>query len=321
MEYFHKQGDSVYWVVSGKHLTSPMRNINKDSYFLKMILPRVKICFVTHEFRHICKSIPSDIIVVNLWHGVALKKMGYDSMLDVRRFDLDEKVNPYLRNDFLISASEGSKKHMESCMGFDSDKVIALGQPRTDILFEKGADKNYCRSLKNSFYNKYKSIFLYAPTFRDSGESGSIYKNVVDSFINYASIDDLLVLRLHPEDKSIAETLVGSAGNVILSNATDPIQDLLVADVLISDYSSIIFDYMILSRPVFLYIPDFSSYMSDRSGFYFDYEYVMRGAYIYKNDLDKELWRVDRNKNKWVFPCVDFLQTKNASCLLHERFH
>ena len=321
MEYFHKQGDPVYWVVSEKNLTTPMRNIKKNSYFLKMILPRVKVCFVTHEFRHICKSIPSDIVVVNLWHGVALKKMGYDSILDVKRFGLDKKENPYLRNDFLISANEDSKKHMESCMSFDSDKVIALGQPRTDILFEKGVDKNYCRLLKNSFYKSYKLIFLYAPTFRDSGESCSIYKNVVDSFINYASVDDLLVLRLHPEDKSIAEALVGSVDNIILSNAADPIHDLLIADVLISDYSSIIFDYMILSRPIFLYVPDFSSYISNRSGFYFDYEEVMTGAYIYKNDIDHKLWIVDRDKNKCFYPCVEFLQTKGASYSVYERFH
>lgn len=320
MEYFHEKNKKVYWVSTMKYIDGSWRGIMSNSLILKLLLPRVKVCFITHGYQNVCKSIPSAITIVNLWHGIALKKMGYDSMLDIKRFNLREK-NPYLRNDYLISSSGVTKRDMQSCMDLHPRKVLALGQPRTDILFEKGKDKAYCQSIKSDASKNYNTIFLYAPTFRDSGGSEHIYRQIVDSFVSYASDNSLLILRLHPEDKSTGSALIDDAKNVMLSVALDPIQDLLMADVLISDYSSIIFDFMILERPIYLFVPDYSSYMSGRSGFYFDYDDIMEGAVMYKNVLDSQLWRSPVNEKRHIYPAVNSLHNKKAAASVYNYFH
>ena len=320
MAYFYEKKEKVYWVSTKKNIDGSKRGIMSNSFILKLLLPRVKVCFITHGYQNVCKSIPSAITIVNLWHGIALKKMGYDSMLDIKKFNLREK-NPYLRNDYLISSSDVTKRDMQSCMNLYPRKVLALGQPRTDILFEKGKDKVYCQSIKSDASKNYNTIFLYAPTFRDSGGSEHIYRRIVDSFVSCASDNSLLILRLHPEDKSIGEALIDGARNVMLSSTLDPIQDLLMADVLISDYSSIIFDFMILERPIYLFTPDYSSYMSDRSGFYFDYDDIMKGTVMYKNALDSQLWCSPVSEKRHIYPAVNSLHNKKPSASVYNYFH
>lgn len=320
MEYFYRQGAKVYWVASREEARRSTLNINRNSLFLKLILPRVNVCFITHNRNDVCQPMPTAITVVNLWHGIALKKMGYDSSLDKTRLNLSANRNPYLANDFLIASSEASRPSMQSCMNLSPARVLALGQPRTDILFERGKERAFCDSIKPEAYRQHNKLFLYAPTFRDSGSSETIYRQVVDSFTANANAEDLLILRLHPEDKSMGQALVAGASNVCLSQVEDPIDELLMADALISDYSSIVFDYMILQRPIFLFVPDYVSYTADRSGFYFDFKEIMHGAVIYQQQLDSLMWQVVENSERTQYPAVDILHTQNASALLYEKF-
>ena len=320
LEYFEKQNALVYWVVSPMARIGPRRNVMANSLFLKILLPRVKVCFITHGLGDVCRRLPREVIVVNSWHGIPLKKMGYDSSMDRHRFNLNEGENPYKKNNFLIAASEISRPHMQSCMGLSENEVLPLGQPRTDVLYHKGMDSDFCDSIRADLYGNSKAVFLYAPTFRDSGDAEVIYQCVIESFVNYANLDDLLVLRLHAEDQSNASRLIEKKKNIVLSKAIDPIDDLLVADVLISDYSSIVFDYMLLGRPIFLFVPDYINYVSNRGGLYFDFKDVMRGAIILDDQVDREVWQSYLGFKDVFYPAAKLMHIKDSSASLYERF-
>lgn len=321
MDYYQKKGMITYWVSKKRKLSLKKNQLFRNSLFLKLILPRVKICFITHESTDILQRIPGSILIVNLWHGIALKKMGYDSDIDKINMRLNDIKNPYTKNNFVISSSNTTKKHMQSCMNLPHDSVLPFGQPRTDILFNKSYIHFKKSKIKKESYSIYKSIYLYAPTFRDSGSPGEIYKEVVNSFIKHADKDDLLILRLHPREKSEAKKIALLASNIITSKYSDPINDLLVADALISDYSSIIFDYMILSRPIFLFTPDIKEYTHYRSGFYFNYENIMDGAFIFKHSFERQTWNKDFLNDNYEYPSANFLHTKNAASQIYNFFN
>lgn len=320
MLYFQNKGHLIFWITGKKRWLPRKNHLNRNSLLLKLILPRVKICFITHESNDICKQIPDPILIVNLWHGIALKKMGYDSDVDIKNMQLNEIKNPYDRNNFIISSSSITQKHMMSCMHFSAESVLPFGQPRTDILFNKSKANLLRKKIKAENYSSYKSIYLYAPTFRDSGYGTKIYKSVVNSFVKHADKDDLLILRLHPREKLEAKKIALLSDNVVISKFSDPINDLLVSDALISDYSSIIFDFMILSRPIFLYIPDIIEYKSVRSGFYFDYEKIMNGATFLKNEFEHKIWSNDLLHREYEYMSAKLLHRPNAASRIYNHF-
>ncbi|WP_165385475.1 CDP-glycerol glycerophosphotransferase family protein [Pseudoalteromonas phenolica] len=246
------------------------KNILKSQYYIA----RAKYVFVSHSFFDIGSFIQKTTQVVNLWHGVALKKMGYDSEVDVNGFLSTLKENPYTNNDFVIVANEYSKEHMVSCMQLSPDRVLNLGQPRNDVLLESKTKRPLEKSINQT------TSFLYAPTFRgDESKALSIYRSIIESFEKFAPMDSNLVLRLHPNEAHLVQKITYS-NRVKLSNTEDIQEELLASDVLISDYSSVVFDFALTEKPVILFVPDKNEYFKERTGFYFEFDILFEGVSI-----------------------------------------
>lgn len=294
--------------------------IKKNSIGLLIALARARYAFVTHSFQDFGGIAIKTCPIINLWHGIPIKKMGFDSHNDIKLFSL-HAFNPYKINDFVISSSKITKPFSMSCMNISSSKVLALGQPRNDFLYENRNNQHLIKKLKLNYSEKCNvKIFLYAPTFRDQKNTSlNIYDNLINSFTKNSKQNDILVLRLHPKEKKLlANTILPE--NVMLSIISDVQEELLAADIMISDYSSIIFDFSILKRPIILYTPDKHCYFKNRGGSYFDYDETLRECKTINNNEIDSIWiAADDKENNYT--TLAPLHTLFASQSIYEKFN
>ena len=298
--YYLKQGINCTWVASDdacylevekkleKHPNAKV--IRRNSIKLLVTLARAKYVFVTHSFQDLGGVAIKTCPIINLWHGIPIKKMGFDSQNDIKLFSLDT-FNPYKLNDFVISSSEVTKSFSISCMNITPSKVLPLGQPRNDFLYGNRKNKSLIKELKSNYSELDEGkLFLYAPTFRDEDNiSLSIYMDLINSFTKSAQKNDTLVLRLHPKERELLVS-IKLPDNIKHSKITDVQEELLAADILISDYSSIIFDFSILKKPIILFTPDRDGYFENRGGSYFEYDKILRECNAVKDHEIDSIW-------------------------------
>lgn len=211
-----------------------------------------------------------ETIVVQLWHSCGIfKKFGYDAEDDISK---DYKGFPSKNFDLVTVTSPICTNTFMSAFHIPREKIKDLGLSRTDCFF----NQEYIEKCQEDFYNTYpqakgKKIVLWAPTFR--GNAGNPILVGKDSILNLQSKlgnDWFVVIKLHPHFKNMGDF-----------NSLIPTERLLpVIDLLISDYSTVIFEYLLFNKPLVLFVPDFDDYFS-RRGFYFDYNELP--GYIVKN--------------------------------------
>lgn len=217
------------------------------------------------------------------WHGTPLKrlaadiKVGEGSTFYRSKMSRDKMVESYLKDsagyDYMISANRFSTKVFQSAFKVDKDVIIETGYPRNDVLFRGTKEK--IDSLKEA-YNvpKDKKVILYAPTWRDNAfdEKGYVFELEVNFEKWQEALGDEYVVIYKPhyliyntKNKSMPQ------GFVIDASFCQDINDLyLISDILITDYSSVFFDYGVLKRPVLFYMYDLEKYRDNLRGFYLD---------------------------------------------------
>lgn len=211
--------------------------------------------------------------IISTWHGGGpYKKTSVDVYTDYW-YKKQAKMNSD-NVDFILSSCKYFSDLEAKSMGFRPDQIVPAGLPRNDVLFHNHEDiKNKVRR-KLSIPNGVKFI-LFAPTFR-SKENEFSNMSVVENYIELnpnmllSTLEEkfkckwVCGIRLHPKLSNIDMSKM----NVINCTTYPDMQELLCcADVIISDYSSLIWDYSFTYRPIFLYAPDIEQYEKDR-GFY-----------------------------------------------------
>lgn len=252
--------------------------------------------------------------IIQLWHGTGtIKKLGQDVNTG-RLKKLERKANSRITH--LIVNSEKTKKVYAKAFGIKEEKVFIYGLPRTDLFF----DTVKVNERKQNFYNKYpmlkgKKLILYVPTFRDQEYLHPKLALDIGIWCERLPEEYVLLLRLHPYvaeafEKDQDMKSLQMEGDRILSMSSYPdISTLLfVSDYLITDYSSVIFEYCLLGRPMIFYAYDLETFSDQGRGFYENYEEYIPGPVVKnteevieilkKNQFDME--RIDRfTKNSY----------------------
>lgn len=200
--------------------------------------------------------------VIQIWHACgAFKKFG----LDVAGCDVEKELKSHKQYDAVIVSSEEVRKVYAEAFGIPEGRVLALGTPRTDRLL---SEKNK-RETRKRFYEKYpeyqkKKIIVYAPTFRETGGERielepQLDWNKVSTFLGQ---DKVLLIRNHPVMKY--DLLKGAEFQNIKNVPEENTNDLmLVADVVVTDYSSVMFEAALLNKSMVFYCPDLENYDRD----------------------------------------------------------
>ncbi len=207
------------------------------------------------------------------WHGtVALKRIEKDAQNNLDEFYVAGAKNDSKLADVILSGCRFFTELCRRAFWYDGE-ILECGSPRSDALFATDSEKQ--AEIKKSLgLSEDTGMVLYAPTFRADG-SLDCYRMDFEGVLNALEAQTgrkwVLLVRLHP---NIAEKADFISYSQRIINAT-VFQDLYTliptVDMVITDYSSVMFDASLIGKPVFLFATDTASYMQDRN-FYFDLE-------------------------------------------------
>jgi CDP-glycerol glycerophosphotransferase len=229
-------------------------------------------------------------LYIQTWHGTPLKKLALD-MEDVFMSgesgisDYKEKFVENVRTwDYLISQNPFSTEVFRRAFDFKGE-MLEIGYPRNDVLFSGNTPEHIWELKEKLGLPKDKKILLYAPTWRDDEFLGnncyrfqpklSFERMQEELSGEYVMIVKYHYLIMDAVDWSGYENFVYT-----FDQSRDIAELFLVADALITDYSSVMFDYSILKRPQYFFAYDLEKYRDKLRGFYFDYEEEMPGPVV-----------------------------------------
>lgn len=235
--------------------------------------------------------------LIQVWHAAgAFKTFGFSRLGKPGTPKLKDTANR--KYDKVTVSSSNVINCYAEAFGISSGKVSPLGIPRTDVFF----DKEYENKAKDKFYSKYphlkdKKIILFAPTYRGRNRRTSYYP--IDAFnpveiCNQLDEDYVILMKHHFFVDEHFKVPKEYSDKIIDIDITEDINDLFfITDILITDYSSIVFEASLLDIPMLFYVFDLETYISERS-FYFEYKNFVPGKITYNQD---ELIESIKNKD------------------------
>lgn len=222
-------------------------------------------------------------VYVQTWHGTPLKRLGMDIVNGTekkrsrsgrslekigRSYQIDSR-----RYTYMISPNSFSTEVFQSAFGVKRTQIVEMGYPRNDVLYKPSVDriavlrKKYC-------IPEGKQVLLYAPTWRDNDFdiSGYILNLQVD-FQRWKRILTDYVVLLKPHYFIVNQIKVDASLREfvrIMPPKSDINELYLISNCMVTDYSSVFFDYALLNRPIYFYMYDLEKYREELRGFYLD---------------------------------------------------
>ncbi len=202
--------------------------------------------------------------LIQLWHACgALKRFGYDTADDIPK---NYRGHVFRGTDLVTVSSEACRAPFASAMKLPIANVKALGVSRTDRYFDPEYRSRCLEKLKRLHPEaEGKKIVLWAPTFRGNPGKAEVISLDLSKLSAALGEEYLVLASLHPHMKESGENLP------LCRLSTEEM--LPLTDLLIADYSSLIYEYVLVGKALVLYVPDFDNYAAKR-GFYMDYSEI-----------------------------------------------
>jgi CDP-glycerol glycerophosphotransferase (TagB/SpsB family) len=220
-------------------------------------------------------------VFLHTWHGSPLKRIAHDRVSQ-------DFANWHHRRqllvarggwDYLISQSPFCTEALRSAFLYDG-KMLELGYPRNDLLSSPKAEEVRRRTREHLGIAPESRVILYAPTWRDNYRVGRVFDKIV--FLETAEVvrqvpDSVVLVRGHYNSMEDAD-VQGTDRRVLDVTRYPDISDLyLAADALVTDYSSVFFDFILTDKPMYFLAPDLAEYRDHNRGFYLDYHETVPG--------------------------------------------
>ncbi len=220
--------------------------------------------------------------VVQVWHAAgALKRFGLASKVPPQQ---PERRFLHRNYDYVIASSETTRAAYARALRTPIECVLPLGSPRTDLFFDQPAMAATRRRLLERHPElEGRRVVLHAPTFRGRGEQKRFASGLdAERLRKLLPSSHALVLKAHP---NLHQRPNGSwrAYDAIMDPATEINDIFTITDILVTDYSSVVFDWALLRRPLVLFVPDLPEYQVD-PGMFIDYRTDMIGTHAIDTD-------------------------------------
>lgn len=282
---------------------------------------RGKYYFFNSYTSDICFFTSGRAVRINLWHGVGLKKIEFcidkGPMYNryVKKTFKEHFYYPqvYQRPDYFISSTKFQSVKFAQAFRIDEEKCLDVGYPRNDVLLMEEAERqSFIFSFESKelraliqVLKKYEHVFLYMPTWRES------QRNLFAEHLDLPRLDSvmkdqnsLLILKPHANTIINSKEIFACYSHLLLLDKQIDIYPLLPStDILITDYSSILYDYLLMdNKKVILYLYDYSEYVNNRD-FNYPFEENVAGEVAYTFD---ELLDIIKNNqyNVTAYPSI-----------------
>jgi CDP-glycerol glycerophosphotransferase len=214
------------------------------------------------------------------WHGSAFKRMGFhEAAIKQATFDRQSRLQQAIdRFDTFLIRSDHDAQTLAKGMRVHGE-LMPAGYPRNDALVTGGDPAEVAALRKRLGLTDDRKVVLYAPTFRPRPGRGPHRMTIPFDLERFArELGDRMVLLIRPH---YLETVAMPPGLSKFVRSAADVHDvtslMLISDALITDYSSVMFDYALLDRPMLFHVPDYDDYVGQSRGSYFDLAEVAPG--------------------------------------------
>lgn len=300
----HVEDVRCVWLTQGSEAARHVRELGFESY--SVFAPKgiwfaltSKYWFVNAYSSDIFFSFSGGAVIVNLWHGLTIKRIEFGitggELADryVRKTFKERYYHPqvYKRPDYVLSSSPFQSEIFAKDFRIPVNRCLELGYPRNHLLrcgrkerldFVNRYEPEKTRSILDKI-GKYSKSYVYMPTWRDSQRDVFVQgMNLQAMNESLVSRNELLLLKPHP---NVIVNGLHEYSNIVLLDGKMDIYCLLPdIDVLISDYSSVIQDFLLMKgKGLILYLYDFADYVRNRD-FEIDFDKVMPGVRVYDSE-------------------------------------
>ena len=294
----YKDSIKKVYISSDKARVSYLRSNGLNAYYKYDFLAYY---FIARAHIHIiCKSKLSDLnnyfshnaIKINLFHGTPIKAVGLKCVEKkkgaIRKFLYERRIKRlkerYSNYIFLCGTSPYTNTLYSRCFGIKENDIKITGHPRNDLISTSPINRKFIAENLKMDVDSFTKVFTYMPTWRKYKWKHKINFEKINNFL--LSINSILYIRSHHLDSSFDN--FNNFSNIYTvrnkeCNLHDSHHDLLGTDVLITDYSSLIYDFLLTRRPIIIYTPDYENYYKS-SKFLVDFKSAIPAPQIYDSD-------------------------------------
>lgn len=316
-----KEGYEDYkhiWVVDSLKKKKEYAKIYRDNKNIKFIIKESKdYLYYLTKCKYIINNAtfptyftkkPSQIYI-NTWHGTPLKHMGLDVQNNL--IGSQNTIKNFLNSDYIISPNPYTSEIFKNAFklnNINSNAILEVGYPRIDATIN--TSKTYViDKLKFQYSNiDQRPILLYSPTWRGD-DVNNPENNLTEISNTIASLKKMtnynILLKVHPFIFKHAKSR-SELSQYLVDDNIDTNELLSIVDILVTDYSSIFFDFLVTKKPILFYVPDYNTYELNR-GLYLDLN-SLPGPSIYNldslissiNNID-EIFKSYKDKYKYYY--------------------
>lgn len=259
------------------HLIQGTNKMNLKLFIEILVFSNARYLIIDDYFLPIYLITPhKKLKVIQLWHAAgAFKKFGHSTIGS--RFGPQAsylKLVPVHANyNFVYISARKFTKYYAEAFNMDSRRIFNLGLPRLDMI----TNEELHLKIISKMYKKYSFLkdkgminILMAPTYRAKGSQGETGIDLVDTILQIAKRMDInkrIILKPHPYMSVSSLEKIRNCRNVFIADSSGINEWMLVVDAFITDYSSAIFEFSLLKKPMAHFVPDYDEYVNSR-GFY-----------------------------------------------------
>lgn len=305
------------WLTKNREIISRLNKEKKICYHFyslrgigySLVAKYIFLSYSYDDVSFFCYLFSQKTKIIQLFHGTPLKKLEIEKSQTERNIFLRNVLRSYVgrKYDLITSASDLVTEKMDIYFKAGKEKYIVSGYPRNDVLLEK-KESTFLIKLKNKI--NFSKVIFYLPTYREYLDE-NVKFNLFDNFkFDQEKMERILernnavmLIKLHSRDyektKKIIEGLRNSRRVYFIKNdeiGGDIYPLLANADILITDYSSVYFDFLLLDRPIIFAAFDKDKYEKKDRGFYFNYNEVTPGSKV--NNWDELCEKLEESLNK-----------------------
>jgi CDP-glycerol glycerophosphotransferase (TagB/SpsB family) len=325
----HPEIDAV-WLTRESHRLAEIRKSGGKAYQMNSLSGILSALFaqvvlVSSGKKDVNHYLINGATLVHLWHGNPLKKIGMDDKYSAVNSFQYRYLRRYLfpmtyefNYDYIISNAPVFSGIMASSYRIPIERVLETGCPRNDVFFREKEDV-FNSNLRKTF--KGCRLLYYLPTFRSLTESRSLFtlddydRDILEAFLERENM--IFVSKGHYVDNNLYDE-GGTSNSRVFHLSDDQVSDinymLKDADLLITDYSSAYFDFLLTERPIIFAAFDLEEYLSNSRELYFDYDEAIAGP-IAENWSQLFRWLQD------IWDNTTFLERIRLKNKLFNKYH
>lgn len=285
----------IFWITRNKEIYEELLRLKLPVlylYSLKGILKCLSagVQLTTHGIYDIAPTFTKGAVHFSLFHAsFPLKKMEFDAFDQtwIKIFtQIIRKPFVFEKADYSISSSEKTQAVIKSALGISAEKVHVLGYPRSDYIDPKNHLSTDLSKIKNICdLTEYDNFIYFVPTFRNNPDFDFFnYQFDQEALIDFLEeTNSIIIFRFHPfEYQKIMRYQNIRHRRIIFEShgLDDPYPLLYRSSILVTDFSSIFADYLLLNRPIIFANFDYDGYLTKERQLYWDYENVTPGVKV-----------------------------------------